>query len=238
MNPTLKNIIKTGLLFAAVGAMLALLAPAIGVGIGLEATYAEAAETLALTAKPLWMGAFFGTFGALNAAATPVFSRLFGDEAAQAPAAVVLIKEKTREVEKPDVLTAYNVEAVFGDLKKKWQEVPGAVELIEQKHSAIIQTMHSGKPLPSVSGLHEDVNLAMANFALGNPRDEVAQQILQVFRKQALPEEQPVVNAFAQQLAERAATANPPPVTATPGAQYLKKLLCKEPEQACLCPQR
>lgn len=72
-----KNVAKAGLVMLAVGAALAIAAPAIGVAVGIAPSYAAAAVVLGNTANPLWLGAFFGSFGALRAAIAPVADKIF-----------------------------------------------------------------------------------------------------------------------------------------------------------------
>ncbi|MBY0406799.1 MAG: hypothetical protein K2Q01_03845 [Rickettsiales bacterium] len=57
---------------------MSLVAPVIGAAVGLAPSVAEAGVVLGHTANPLWMGAFFGAFGAIDAALRPSFERLFG----------------------------------------------------------------------------------------------------------------------------------------------------------------
>jgi hypothetical protein len=67
------NIIKTAAVMFAVGVMLALAAPHVAVAVGLAETTAGAASVIgASTVNPLWLGSFFGLFGAISTAATPV----------------------------------------------------------------------------------------------------------------------------------------------------------------------
>ena len=115
MKPALKNIIKAGLLFAAVGATLALIAPVIGMALGIvggATTYGAAASALGHTANPLWLGSFFGAFGAIDTGMRPVFDKIFGEskktQAAVADSSRVIIAlnptvEKTQE---PNVASA------------------------------------------------------------------------------------------------------------------------------------
>ena len=67
-----KGVVKAGLVMFAVGAVLAVAAPAIGVAVGIAPTYAAAAAALGHTASALWLGSFFGAFGALKATVDPL----------------------------------------------------------------------------------------------------------------------------------------------------------------------
>lgn len=83
---SMKNILKAGATLFVVGALLAVAAPAIAVGLGMAADYAAGAALLGHSASPLWMGAFFGAFGAIDAAVRPMMDQWFGDNHAQAGA--------------------------------------------------------------------------------------------------------------------------------------------------------
>lgn len=81
---TAKNVAKAGMGMFAVGVALTfaaqLIAPALGLEIG----------GLTLSAinhsNPLWIGAYFGAFGAINAAVAPVMDYLFGGAKGEAAA--------------------------------------------------------------------------------------------------------------------------------------------------------
>ena len=71
------KIVKSTLLLAAVGVALGFAAPALAsfaVTLGLAPATAAA---LSVT-HPIWAGVFFGAFGAINAALSPVFDGIFG----------------------------------------------------------------------------------------------------------------------------------------------------------------
>lgn len=76
------DVAKRATLFAVVGATLALVAPLVAMAIGLDGvnSYAAASEVLKHTANPLWLGGFFGAFGAIDAVIAPVIDRIFGDK--------------------------------------------------------------------------------------------------------------------------------------------------------------
>jgi hypothetical protein len=93
MGKYLKSIAKATVLMFAVGALLAMAAPHVAVMAGLAATAAEAVTTLHI-ADPLWLGLFFGAFGGIHAAATPVIDLAFGDT--KKGAATVKTEEKTQ----------------------------------------------------------------------------------------------------------------------------------------------
>ncbi|NBO18521.1 MAG: hypothetical protein EBV03_04705 [Proteobacteria bacterium] len=84
---SMKNIVKAGATLFVVGALLAVAAPAIAVGLGMASNYAAGAVLLGHSASPLWMGAFFGAFGAIDAAVRPMMDKWFGGGEAAAPAA-------------------------------------------------------------------------------------------------------------------------------------------------------
>ena len=83
----MKNILKAGATLFVVGALLAVSAPAIAVGLGMASSYAGGAALLGHTSSALWMGSFFGAFGAINAAVEPMLGGLFGGEAKAAETA-------------------------------------------------------------------------------------------------------------------------------------------------------
>lgn len=80
MKKFLTSVLKAGALFFVVGALLAVAAPYIGAAVGLAPTAAEAATALGHSASPIWMGAFFGAFGAIDAAVRPTFDWAFGSK--------------------------------------------------------------------------------------------------------------------------------------------------------------
>lgn len=89
----MKDILKAGATLFVVGALLAVAAPLLGAAVGLAPSVSAAATALGHTANPLWMGAFFGAFGAIDAGVRPLLSGLFGgQENAPQPA------PKTRKV--------------------------------------------------------------------------------------------------------------------------------------------
>lgn len=96
----MKPILKAGALLFVVGALLAVAAPAIAVGLGMAPTYAAGAALLGHSASPLWMGCFFGAFGAIDAAVRPYADKLFGDAkpAATVAASPAPAQEKARGV--------------------------------------------------------------------------------------------------------------------------------------------
>ena len=68
-----KNVVKGAVAAFVVGAVLALLAPPIASMVGVS--LAE----IGISSNPLWLGAFFGAWGGLAAAAAPVMDYIFGD---------------------------------------------------------------------------------------------------------------------------------------------------------------
>ncbi len=77
MKEMLWNATKLGLLFFAVGAVLAAALPYVAVATGLAETTALATSTLHI-ASPVWLGIIFGGFGVLDAALRPAFDYMFG----------------------------------------------------------------------------------------------------------------------------------------------------------------
>lgn len=75
------NITRTVLVFMAVGACLALLAPHIAVSLGVFASVGEACYTMGLGANPVFQALFFGLFGGMSTAATPIMDSLRGNKA-------------------------------------------------------------------------------------------------------------------------------------------------------------
>lgn len=71
MGKTLKNIAITTALFFVVGALLAMAAPTLAGVVGVDPS------SLGHTADPLWLGSFFGAFGALDAGLRPIFDKVF-----------------------------------------------------------------------------------------------------------------------------------------------------------------
>lgn len=86
IGKTALNIVKMGLLFFAVGAILSYAVPYIGVAAGIGAANVTAtitplmaaAQALDAAANPIYLGLLFGGFGALDAAMRPVFDWVFG----------------------------------------------------------------------------------------------------------------------------------------------------------------
>jgi hypothetical protein len=74
MNKTVRNVIKTGLLFAAVGVTLALAVPYLAAAVGLEA------GAVGVMANPAWLGVFFGGMGVLDACMRPSFDKFFDEK--------------------------------------------------------------------------------------------------------------------------------------------------------------
>jgi hypothetical protein len=96
MKKLLKNIVKGAVIMFAVGAALALAAPYLAAATGIAPSVAEAVTTLGANANPLWLGSFFGAFGAISAAVTPVCNYIFdGKERREAAQAA---KEETKPV--------------------------------------------------------------------------------------------------------------------------------------------
>lgn len=90
-----KNMLKTGLMFGAIGVILACAAPYIGVGLGLVESVAAANTVLgSFTSTAAYTGAFFGGFGALSVALQPAFDFVFGGHSQPAMAAPMAFKGK------------------------------------------------------------------------------------------------------------------------------------------------
>jgi hypothetical protein len=85
MQSPFMDIVKKTALFFAVGIALGALAPQIAGFIGAEAL-GKAAFNNAMATSTLWTGIFFGAFGAIDSALTPVFDYLFKDKKANAVA--------------------------------------------------------------------------------------------------------------------------------------------------------
>lgn len=73
------NILKAGAIMCTVGLLLALAAPVLADLIG-AATLGAETYAAAQSTPVLWTGAFFGTFGALHAAVSPVYNKILGAE--------------------------------------------------------------------------------------------------------------------------------------------------------------
>ena len=73
MGKTIHNMLKTGLLYGAIGAVLAVAAPYLAAAVGIEAV------SLGAMTNPAWLGVFFGGMGVLDAAIRPAFDWIFGD---------------------------------------------------------------------------------------------------------------------------------------------------------------
>ena len=71
MNQTTRNVLKMAVMFAVIGAVMAVAMPAVTTGLGFTAT---AVTTQAVVSQSL----LFAGFGAFSAALTPVFDELFG----------------------------------------------------------------------------------------------------------------------------------------------------------------
>ncbi len=74
MGKFFKDFVKNTAVMFAVGAALGLVAPLLADLVGL------APGSVGHSADPLWMGAFFGAFGALHSVLMPIASRIFGEE--------------------------------------------------------------------------------------------------------------------------------------------------------------
>jgi len=91
------KIAKAGALMFAVGVLLALAAPVIANGIGVELLGKLAFEH-AIATPVLWTGAFFGAFGAIHAAVTPLFDKVLGAETAEPHTCQSLAKSQGKGV--------------------------------------------------------------------------------------------------------------------------------------------
>lgn len=74
MQKFLLNVVKSALVMFAVGAILAVAAPYVGAAAGIVPSVAAATEILGTSANPLWLGSFFGMFGAASSALSPVIN--------------------------------------------------------------------------------------------------------------------------------------------------------------------
>jgi|GEM_PF-2839419 len=84
MGKFLRNVVKGGAIFCVVGALLGVAAPLLATALG-PALIGEGVFAAAMGTSALWTSAFFGAFGAIDAAVRPAVSALFGDkEAGQA----------------------------------------------------------------------------------------------------------------------------------------------------------
>ncbi len=72
------KIAKTAAVMFAVGALLAVVAPAITVALGFAPDVAAAAATLGFNSQPLWLGSFFAAFGAIQATVSSFFDKVDG----------------------------------------------------------------------------------------------------------------------------------------------------------------
>ena len=86
MGDYLKSVLKTTLLFAAVGALVALAAPHVMAMLGIYQSAQAATVVLGTVANPAVNGGIFGLFGAFSSGLGPVFDRVFGKtETSQPP---------------------------------------------------------------------------------------------------------------------------------------------------------
>lgn len=86
MGNVIKNVVKSGLVMFAVGAALSVVAPLIALAVGIVpagAGYAGAVAALGHTADVLWLGSFFGAFGAIHAAVEPLLTAVFSKNKSQ-----------------------------------------------------------------------------------------------------------------------------------------------------------
>ena len=75
-----KKILKSTLILGAVGVVLGFALPYIATALGLSLTgigITTAAGATAVSYSPLWLGAYFGAFGAVNAILDPVVNAIF-----------------------------------------------------------------------------------------------------------------------------------------------------------------
>jgi hypothetical protein len=87
------KVLKAGATLFVVGALLALAAPVLAYGIGMAPSVGAAAAMLGSNASPMWMGVFFGAFGAIDAAVRPIIGQMMGEKPeAAAPAAQASVK--------------------------------------------------------------------------------------------------------------------------------------------------
>lgn len=77
MKDYLKNIAKAGLTMFAVGALLALTAPLLAEGLLGTGLISAAQATQFAATSVAWTGAFFGAFGAIQAAVAPIIGKFF-----------------------------------------------------------------------------------------------------------------------------------------------------------------
>ncbi len=86
MGDYLKSVLKTTLLFAAVGALVALAAPHVMAMMGIYQTAQAATVALGSAAVPLVNAGVFGLFGAFSSGLGPAFDAVFGKiETSQPP---------------------------------------------------------------------------------------------------------------------------------------------------------
>lgn len=78
-----KDILKTTLMYAAIGVALGLAVPYLGPLVGITGT---ALTELGAANSPAWLGLFFGAFGSLSAAVTPVFDAVFSNRSSPSAA--------------------------------------------------------------------------------------------------------------------------------------------------------
>lgn len=82
MKSIFRDVLKAGALFFAVGVALALVAPPLATLLG-PSIIGEAAVAHAVSTPVIWTGAFFGAFGAIDAALRPLANKLFADKPAE-----------------------------------------------------------------------------------------------------------------------------------------------------------
>ncbi len=127
MQKILIDIVKTAAIMFSVGILLAVASPFIADAIGPDLLTQAVVDGVKDTSV-LWQGAFFGTFGAINAALTPLIAPLFSSGSSSNEVAVA--KEKSTSItinlepEQAKELTAA-VSSVYRDRIKAEQRTSG-----------------------------------------------------------------------------------------------------------------
>jgi hypothetical protein len=81
MNSLMQKVIKSAAISFAVGALLALAVPPLATMVGIQLA------SVGVMANPMWLGAFFGTWGAINAVVEPAMNHILGKHRSQPPQA-------------------------------------------------------------------------------------------------------------------------------------------------------
>jgi hypothetical protein len=133
MKPLFKNILKSGLTLLIVGIALAAAAPLAASGLGaigvLSSEFAAEIAAKASLSNVMYTGAFFGMFGAINAAVTPLVSRIFDGK--KLPGSTIVAAQAAKghapdlSVTTPDHMAQVASSTHFQDMLAAQQAVAG-----------------------------------------------------------------------------------------------------------------